>query len=286
MDLLAAGLAVFVWAAALPGPAASGLATDKGFSPPARPATVRRAVTVVDYGALNGAVTIAFRPTSLGAGAAGQAEISPAKVSTKIHALFANLPPAARLEAGSLTYVLWAVTPEGRTSNLGEVARVGTEGRIDAKVGSSVFGLLVTAEPYFAVSQPQDAVVLEVGVTADPSSPRRVKEATCELLSRAAGTRPAVAPLAADPTGPLMLEEARRAIATAREAGALQYAPDTLRTAEQLLQLAGDQQQRGVSRKTVEETASQAVLMAEDARVLAITREARDRQVQAEGDSP
>lgn len=277
-DFRAAGLAVPLLVAALAGRAVPGRAAQEGFSLPPRPGTVRRAVKVVDYGALSGVVTIAFRPTSFGAGTMGQAEISLAGSAARIHALFANLPPAARLDAGYLTYVLWAVTPEGRTSNLGEVARVGTDGQSDAKVGSKVFGLIVTAEPYFAVSQPGDAVVLEADVTADTSSPRRVMEATCELLSSTAGTRPVAAPMAADPTGPLLLDEARRAIATAREAGAPHYAPDTLQTAEQLLQLAESQQERGVPRKAVEETASQATLIAEDARVLTVSRQARERQ--------
>lgn len=286
-DFMTAGLAVPLLAAALAGRAAPGQVAEKGFSLPPRPGTVRRVVKVVDYGALNEAVTIAFRPTSLGAGTMGQAEISSAGSAARIHALFANLPPGAHLDAGYLTYVLWAVTPEGRTSNLGEVARVGTEGRIDTKMGSKVFGLIVTAEPYFAVSQPGDAVVLEADVTAGTSSPGRVMEATCELLSGSAGTRPVAAAMAGDPTGPLLLDEARRAIATAREAGAPRYAPDTLQTAEQLLQLAEDQHERGVPRKTVEETASEATLIAEDARALTASRQARERQATAEsGSSP
>jgi hypothetical protein len=285
-NFMVAGLAVPLLAAALVGLAAAGQTAQKGFSLPPRPGTVRRrTVKVVDYSALSAAATVTFRPTSLGAGTMGQAEISPAGSAVRIHALFANLPPAAHLGAGYLTYVLWGVTPEGRTSNLGEVDRVGTDGRIDAKVGSKVFGLIVTAEPYFAVSQPDNAVVLEADVAAD----RRVLEATCELLSPSVGTeRPADhAPMAADPTGPLLLDEARRAIATAREAGASRYAPDTLQTAEQLLQLAEGQQERGVPRKTVEETASEATLIAEDARALTASRQARERQATAEsGSSP
>ena len=63
--------------------------------------------------------------------------------------------------------MLWAITPEGRTANLGEVLLNGTKSKLDVTTELQVFGLIVTAEPYYAVSQPSDLVVMENIVRAD-----------------------------------------------------------------------------------------------------------------------
>jgi hypothetical protein len=220
-----------------------------------------------------------FRYTPLVAGAGGQADVQPWKAAWKLHAEFANLPPASHLGDEYLTYVLWNVSPEGRTSNLGEIELTGTEGQITTKIGTLRFGLIVTAEPYFAVSQPSKAVALQADVAPGAMIP--VTQAACKLLTTPLGVDPMAAKLspAGDPAGPLIFEEARRAIAAARRAGAEQHAPETLHTAEQLLRLAQDQQTAGAPKKDVTDTGSEAVLIAEDARVLAVTRQARQARV-------
>src|ERR1700739_1559162 len=70
--------------------------------------------------------------------------------------------PATSLGGEYLTYVLWAVTPEGRAVNLGEVLP-GDNGKDKLNVTTQLqaFGLIVTAEPYFAVTHPSNDVVAE-----------------------------------------------------------------------------------------------------------------------------
>jgi hypothetical protein len=235
----------------------------------------------MDYGSLTGPLTISFRYTSLVPGAAGQAGILREPRKWKINASFANLPPASRLGNEYLTYVLWCVTAEGRSVNLGEVELNGTNGHIDTKVDLPRFGLIVTAEPYLAVTQPNKAVAFEADVV--PGSVIPIAQATCELLSVPIGAATAKVdpPPAGDPATPLVIEEARRAISVARAAGAEEYAPDTFATAQKLLRLAEDQQAQGAKKKDVEDSGSEAVFIAEDARVLAVTRQKHARDTQA-----
>lgn len=245
-------------------------------------------VKVMDYRDLRAPATLTFHPTQLAPGGGGQAELEPGKNAVKIHALFTNLSPAARLGRDYLTYVLWGISPQGRSTNLGEIGLVGTEGqfdgRFDGKTGARRFGLIVTAEPYFAVSQPGPALVFEADLT--PGTPGvATTQAECMLRPEPASAVPAAtAGAAPDPALPLVLEEARWAIAAAREAGANTYAPDTFGTAEQLFRLGEDQQARGAKAKDVEETGVEAVLIAEDARVLAVARQRRARQAGSERD--
>ncbi|HXJ92291.1 MAG TPA: hypothetical protein VMT20_05365 [Terriglobia bacterium] len=242
--------------------------------------TVPFPVRVMDYGNLTAPLTIVFRYTALASGAAGQAEILPGPTKWKINAAFTNLSPASRLGSEYLTYVLWCITPEGRSINLGEVTLTGTDGQLDAKLNLRRFGLIITAEPYLSVSRPNKAVAFEADVAPDSSPRPSVTQVNCELLSIpiGAGTAQADPVRTKDPDEPLVIEEARRAIAVARAAGAEEYAPDTFGTAQQLLRLAQDQQERGEKKKDVVDTGGEAVFIAEDARVLAVTRQKRARE--------
>ena len=97
---------------------------------------------------------------------------------------FDDLQPATKNGAEYLTYVLWAITPEGRTSNLGEVLLNGTKSKLNVTTELQVFGLVVTAEPYFAVTQPSDLVVMENVVRADTRGKIEEIDAKYELLQR------------------------------------------------------------------------------------------------------
>jgi hypothetical protein len=275
------GILCYAWVAA------AGAAQAGSGSPAASPSSevVRFPVRVMDFGNLAGPRTIVFRYTSLVPGAAGQAEILPGPTRWKLSAVFANLPPASRLGREYLTYVLWCVTPEGRSLNLGEVELTGTDAHLNTKVNLRRFGLIVTAEPYLAVSQPNKAVAFEADLAPGSSQGVSVTQVNCELLSVpiGAGTLNADPPRTTDPAEPLAIEEARRAIAVARAAGAEEYAPDTFGTAKRLLQLAEDQRARRVQRKDVVDTGSEAVFIAEDARVLAVTRRKRALGARAAG---
>lgn len=242
--------------------------------------TVTRSVRIMDFSNLSGPTTVVFRFTPLVSGASGQAEIEPVRSVMRIHANFSNLAPAATLGAPYLTYTLWSVTPEGRITNLGEIELTGAAGALKTKCKAQKFGLIVTAEPYFAVSQPNSAVAFEADVA--PNSPVNipVTQAKCELLRAPLGSE-LVAGAAPNPktsSDPLVFEEARRAIAVARAAGAAEYAPQTFSTAEQLLKLAQRQLAQAAKHQDVLDTGVEAVLVAEDARVLAVARQRRAHQ--------
>lgn len=244
------------------------------------PANETRSVRVMDYTPLSAPITVVFRYTALLPGAQGQAEIVPNRIALRIHATFSKLPPASRLGPEYLTYVLWAVTPEGRASNLGEIELTGADGRLNTKMAPSRFGLIVTAEPYFAVSHPGKAVAFEADLSPGVTPTVPVIQVSCELLSAPAGADLAdpSSPAGNDPAAPLVIEEARRAIAVAQKSGAQELAPETLATAEHLLQLTRDLQARGAPRKDVVEAGSEAVLVAEDARVLSMKRRKQSRE--------
>ena len=240
-------------------------------------ATVTEQLRIMDFSHLAGSTTIVFRYTPLVRGAAGQAEIEPFKGTLKIHGVFSNLPQARSLGSPFLTYTLWQVTADGRTTNLGEVELTGSAGEISTKARSSRFGLIVTAEPYFAVSQPSSEVAFESDVAPGSSANLPLTVARCELLRTPIGAQFA----ASDPPDPktagqpLLFEQARLALAVARAAGAAEYAPETLDTAEQTLKIAGNLLAQGAKPKDVHDAAMEAVLIAEDARVLAVARHNR-----------
>lgn len=259
--------------AARPGP---GLQVAAATAPGAR-ATVSRRVRIIDFTHLSSPAGIVFRYTTLAPGAAGQAEIVPAGAWLKIHGIFSNLPAASQLGPQDLTYTLWQVTPDGRTANLGEVEVTGSGGEIHTKSRAHRFGLIVTAEPYFAVSQPSSAMAFESDLTPGSAPGAPLPQATCELLLAAIGshlaTRSTPDPKAAKE--PLLFEEARRALAVARAAGAAEYAPQTLGTAEQTLEIAERLLGQRAKAADVHDAAQEAVLIAEDARVLAVARQRR-----------
>jgi len=245
--------------------------------------TVVQQVRIMDFSHLAGPTTIVFRYTPLVRGASGQAEIEPFKGTLKIHGVFSNLPPGSRLGSPFLTYTLWQVSPDGRTTNLGEVELTESAGEISTKARSPKFGLIVTAEPYFAVSQPSFKVALESDVAPGSSSNLPLTSARCELLRTPIGGQ-LVANDPPDPKTagqPVLFEEARRALAVARAAGAAEYAPDTLDTAEQTLKTAGSLLAQGAKPRDVHDAAMEAVLIAEDARVLAVARHSRSQTAPA-----
>ena len=136
---------------------------------------------------------------------------------------------------------MWAITPEGRTSNLGEILRNGTSGKLDVTTELQAFGLVVTAEPYFAVSRPSDVVVMENVVRPDTVGKIELIDAKYELLQRGQYEHLAnVLDLQVNRKMPLELYEARNAIQIARTSGADRYATETFQKAEADLKQAED----------------------------------------------
>jgi hypothetical protein len=101
-----------------------------------------------------------FRGTPLAALAEGQAQVEYQDGNARISAKVRNLPEPASLGPYT-TYILWALTPDGRPVNQGVIAgSEGGRGRLDTQYGASQFALIITAEPHFAVSAPSSMIVL------------------------------------------------------------------------------------------------------------------------------
>jgi len=235
-----------------------------------RVTVVARTISAVNYHHRSGATQIDFRGTELMPAARGEARVQSQMGSTKIDAHVDRLAPANQFGPEYLTYVLWAITPEGRAQNLGELALSGDHSGLLATSSLQVFGLIVTAEPYFAVTQPSDVVVMENFVRHDTTGTIEQVEAKYELLKRGQYVlnRMAYQPVRINPKGPLQLAEAENAVEIARLAGADRYAPDTFQKAVLALQNAEGFMSKHAG-KPVETNAREAAQMAEDARLIA-----------------
>jgi len=201
--------------------------------------------------------------------------------STKIDTSLQHMSPASQFGPEYMTFVLWGITPEGRPTNLGEVVLEGDHAKLLSTTDLQTFGLIVTAEPYFAVTQPSDVVVAENFVRTDTSGTIEQVEAKYELLQRGQYVlnRSQYQPVKVDPKGPLQLAEAENAVEIARLAGADRYAADTFQKAVIDLQNAEDfLRRKGMDRKTSETSAREAAQMAEDARIITI-RKIREEQL-------
>jgi hypothetical protein len=182
-----------------------------------------------------------------------------------------------------LTYVLWAITPEGRAVNLGEILP-GENGKdkINVTTDLQAFGLIVTAEPYFSVTHPSNEVVAENVVLQQTKGFEESIDAKFDVLEGGQYTIDVHADQLpskqASPNVPLDLLEARNAVAIAKAAGAQQYASDSIAKAEDMLQRAEDYYQRKQGRTPIGTAARGATQMAEDARVLALRRQEQDRE--------
>jgi hypothetical protein len=259
-----------------------------GAAPVYRVTVTARTAKAINYRHRSGATKIDFRGTELLPLSHGEAKVESKQGYIEIEVEFRNLQPATKYGAEYLTYVLWAITPEGRTANLGEILLNGTSSKLDVTTELQVFGLVVTAEPYFAVSRPSDLIVMENMVRADTVGKIEEIDAKYELLQRGQYEHLAN-PLAlkADRKLPLELYEARNAVQIARAIGADRYAAETFQKAQDSLSQAEAYQERKAGRKPVTMTAREAVQTAEDARAIAVKREedetlASERQQGAE----
>jgi outer membrane protein OmpA-like peptidoglycan-associated protein len=236
---------------------------------------VGRTTAAINY-RRSGDTKVDLNGTALLPDARGVAEISPKSGHTEIDARFSGMQRATHFGSEYLTYVLWAITPEGRPRNLGEVQITGEEVRKQVTTELQAFALIVTAEPYFAVTQPSDLVVIENSVRPDTRGTAETVQAKYELLPRGSYlmNRPSEftnKPLEAGM--PLDLAEARNALELARLAGADRYAADTFAKAARLLAEAEAAGQTRRSRNDVIASARQSAQTSEDARLIAVTRQ-------------
>jgi outer membrane protein OmpA-like peptidoglycan-associated protein len=247
--------------------------------PPApiyRVTVVARTTKAINYNHRSGPTNIDFRGTPLMPEARGEAKVESKQGVIKIEARMHKMEPATKYGPEYLTYVMWAITPEGRATNVGEVLLNGDNSKLDATTDLQSFGLIITAEPYFAVTQPSDVVVMENFVRPDTTGTIEQVDAKYELLTRGQYTltvNPAdIRPVRLDRKVPLELYEARNAVQIARWTGAPQYAADTFQKAVQGLENAEGYLQGKSGKKPIGTVAREAVQMAEDARIITVKK--------------
>ena len=231
--------------------------------------SVQHSTKAINYRRAGSNLRIVFNGTPLLPTASGEAEVKNKGNRVEISARFSNLEDATKFGLEYLTYVLWAVSPQGRAENLGELRLKNGFGEVKAITDMQTFGMIVTAEPYFAVTQPGDTVVLENAATGGESI-----EARYELLARgvysSSNTKIENAIFGVDRKAPLELFQARNALRVARNASAEKYAAGSLSKAAQQLQTAEDAYRQKRDRKSVEAAARDAIQTAEESRVIAV----------------
>lgn len=263
-------------------PPAVGTQKQQESSPLYRVTVVARTTKAINYRHLSGPTQIDFRGTVLLPFSKGQAWVESKRGAIRIQAQFDKLEPATRFGPEFLTYVLWAVSPEGRADNLGEVLMNGSKSKLDVTAQLQAFALIVTAEPYFAVTQPSEVVVLENIVRADTLGSVEEMDAKFDLLQRSQYTyvQGNSQPVRADLNTPYGLLEARNAVQIAKAAGAGQYATNSFQKASQLLQQAEASLTHKGDKKQIEMSAREAVQTAEDARAITVKRREEERLTQ------
>ena len=204
-----------------------------------------------------------FRGTPIAATAEGKASVEFDDGNARIAVKVKDLPRPASLGPYT-TYVLWALTPDGRAASQGVIAGAeGGKGDLKTQYGASQFALIITAEPHFAVTAPSDMIVLYN--VADKVKGQETKVTT--LTERSDYSK--LAPIKVDEkTNPAALVQARYAVEIAAAAGAEQYAAQPYGAAQQKLKAAETAltAKSSSQRKTMPSLAREAVTAGEDAR--------------------
>ncbi len=245
-------------------------------TPTFRVTVISRSVQAVNYQHRSGSSKLDFAGTDLMPSANGVAEVNSKRGSIAIEAEFGGLQKPTAFGNEYLTYVLWAISPEGRAVNLGEVL-LGGNHRSKLKVTTDLqaFALIVTAEPYYAVRQPSNVVVLENLIREDTKGTSEAVNAKYELMERGGyiPTGYKFDPVVLNAKLPLEFFEARNALRIAQSEGAEQYAPDSYQHAVKLMDSAdGHATSKHIDKKPLIAISREAVQTAEDARAIAIKK--------------
>lgn len=280
-------LPLLLFALAIPVVAQDEPIANPNDTPPVyRVTVVERSTVAVDYRHKGGKVNLNLVGTSLMPESRGRVEVEPHTGRMKIDVNFEGLRQPSSFGPQYLTYVLWAITPEGRPQNLGEVVLTShKDTKSDLHVSSSLqsFGLIVTAEPYFAVTRPSDLVVMENDVRADTKADIRPINTKFEALDKSEYTvdiSSAELPTArhhGENETPRELMEAENAIAIAKATGADQYASSTLQKAQDNLNLAENAYRQKRKAEEIGTPAKLATQTAEDARIMTIRAKQQER---------
>src|SRR6201998_1416257 len=269
-------------------------------TPTFRVTVISRSVRAVNYQHRSGSSKLDFAGTDLMPSANGVAEINSRRGSIAIAAEFGDLQKPTTFGNEYLTYILWAISPEGRAVNLGEVLLGGNHrSKLDVTTDLQAFALIVTAEPYYAVRQPSNVVVLENVVRADTKGTTEAVNAKYELMERGGyiPTGYKFDPVVLNAKLPLEFFEARNALRIAQSEGSEQYASESYQHAVQLMNHADEYATRKhIDKKPLIAVSREAVQTAEDARAIAVKkmddvrlvnepRDSANAQKKAEGDA-
>jgi len=283
--ILACGLAVAIVSAATVAPRLLALPA----SPTPQTATTARSLKALDYRRAGSSVNIYFVPTDQASGASGTAKVQSKANRIQIDAKFTGLPDSSKFGLEYLTYVLWAISPQGRAVNLGEVISKNGNAQLKASVDMQTFGMIVTAEPYYAVTQPGDEVVLDNAVPEKMLSRVENVSTSYNLISKGSYSQSNTpienAIFGVDRKAPSDLFQARNAVRIARNAHADTYATASFKKAADQLQQAETAYQNRKSSKIVIAAARNAIETAEESRVIAVQKKAEeDAQLKAEAE--
>ena len=283
---LALGFAVTA-VAQNPGAASSAVSS----APKSGTASVPHQIKAINY--RNGSSSkVDMQGTQLMSTAMGEAKVQSRTGRVEVELKMYGLEPANKFGMEYLTYVLWAISPQGRAVNMGELVLDHDQTKLKATTELQTFGLVVTAEPYFAVTQPGSLVIAENVLRTDTAGSAQQIQFSYELLGRDAysstNARINDAIFGIDSKTPLELFEARNAVRIAHNSNADKYAPSALASAEKSLQQA-ENAYRSKQKSQVATFARDASQTAEDARVMSLkkqeeerlAREASDREAQA-----
>jgi outer membrane protein OmpA-like peptidoglycan-associated protein len=278
--LLAAAIALSLSAAAQTNSQATMAVEPMSPTPTFRVTVVSRSMQAVNYQHRSGATKLGFAGTALMPGANGQAKVESKKGYIEIEVEFGGLQNATTFGNEYLTYVLWAISPEGRAVNLGEILVGNRRSKVDVTTDLQAFALVVTAEPYYAVRQPSNVVVIENVVREDTKGTAEALNTKHDFLERGGyiPTGYRFDPVIPSARLPLEYFEARNALRIAESEGAERYARDSYQHALHLMNNADEYAlQNNVPQKRLIAVAREVVQTAEDARTIAVQKMDEER---------
>jgi outer membrane protein OmpA-like peptidoglycan-associated protein len=287
--LLAIGSALSLSAVAQVNPQATAVLVPAGPTSTYRVIVINRSIEAVNYQHRSGATKVDFAGTLLQPSASGSAKVRSKRGTMEVEAEFKNLQNPVSYGSEYLTYVLWAISPEGRAANLGEVL-VGdnAQGKLTATTDLQAFALLVTAEPYYAVKQPSNVVVLENVIRSDTKGTSVAVQAKYELMERG-GYIPSgykFDPVILSASLPLEFYEARNALRIAQSEGAESYAGSSYQHAVELMNRSDAfAASKHIDSKALIAVSRETVQTAEDAREIAVKKIDEERQANERRDA-
>jgi outer membrane protein OmpA-like peptidoglycan-associated protein len=242
---------------------------------------VSRTTPAVNYKHRSGSTKIDFAGTNLMPRANGEAKVDSHRGAMEIKVEFADLQPPTAFGGEYLTYVMWAISPEGRQVNLGEVLVGGNHrSKLDVTTDLQAFALIVTAEPYYAVRRPSNVVILENSIRSDTRGTSEAVDAKYELIDRGGyiPTGYTFDPVVVNTNLPMEFFEARNAVRIAQSAGADKYAAESYEKAVQQMKEADALAiTKHENRKSLIAISRETVQTAEDAREIAMKHRESER---------